>query len=399
MKKISQYCQSCRAANEPGEISCLQCGTPLMLIVYPPGARNDEFALTSGYEDHLLERISLLELRLIQVTDSLALTLQVIGDQGQIMRDEHNLVRELYETLKILDAKNLHQTIPKWDEAFRKYDTNTSSLRIREIMAGGVGHNPEMLELLACEAFEFIEKDDEQRTFDALKRAELIAPKNVPLLILYAERLFYADKFDKAKTKLETIYKIAPNGELVRLLLGAIYADELELEKADELLDFTTENEKTNCAVNFISGMSAAYRNDLEKAAGMFEKSLEKFEFPETHYLLACVLFQSQNYEKSLEHLQKSVESDENFTDAQFLKSLVCRVLDKREEADEAMQTALENVENGAQCLEFFGAKKSPDLLIAMPFLHFENKKRLLTGGAQRIRRFVRSLVFNILNG
>lgn len=401
MKKISHYCQNCRAANDPGEAMCLSCGTPLMIVVYPPSVRHDEFAAVSQYEDHLLERVSLLEMRLIQLTDSLSLTLQVIGDQGQIMREEHDLVRELYESLKLLDAEKLHRTIPKWNDAFKKYDVKTSALRIREIMAGGVGNNPEMLELLACEAFEFIGKNDEQRTFDALKRAELIAPKNVPLLILYAEQLFYADKFDKAKRKLETIYKIAPNGELVRLLLGIIYADELETRKAEELLGFFSENEKINCAVDIILAMIAAYRKDLDKAVELLESSLEKFDFAETRYLLACALFQDRKYKKSLTHFRKAAELDENFTDAHFMKSLVLRLLDRKKAADEAAQSALKTMENGAQCMEFFGAKENelPDLLIAMPFLHFESKKRLLTGGAQRVRKFVRSLVFDILNG
>lgn len=398
MKKISQYCQSCRAANESGETSCLSCGTPLMLIVYPPGSRHNEFGPTTPYEDHLLERISLLEMRLLQLSDSLSLTLQVIGDQSQIMRDEHTLVRELYESLKLLDVSTREKIKPTWDKAFKKHELG-SSPRISEILAADEIKNLEMLELLINEAFEFIEKKDEQQTFAALKRAEPIAPKNVPLLLLYAEQLFYADKFDEAKAKLEKAFKIAPNDERIRLLLGTIYADELETEQAENMLAFSSENERINCTVNIISGMIAAYQNDLSKSAECFEKSLERFEFAESLYLLACVFFQNQKYKKSLKHFQKVIELDENFTDAHFLKSLVLGLLDKKEDADEAGQMAFKNVENGAQCLEFARTKKLPDLRTAMPFLHFENKKRLLTGGAQRVRKFVRSLVFYILNG
>ena len=398
MKKISQYCQSCRAANEPGEKSCRSCGTPLMLVVYPPGMRHDEFAPKTPYEDHLLERISLLEMRLMQLSDSLSMTLQVIGDQSRIMSDEHNLVRELYESLKFLEAETREKIKPKWDEAFKKHELG-SSHRIVEILAADEIKNLEMLELLIRDAFEFIEKKDERQIFAALKRAEPIAPKNVPLFLLYAEQLFYADKFDDAKQKLKKAFKIAPNDERVRLLLGAIFADELEIEKAENMLAFSSANERINCAVQIISGMMAAFENDLNASAECFEKSLEKFEFAETNYLLACVFFQKQKYKKSLKYFQKAIEIDDSFTDAHFLKSLVCGLLDKREEADLAAQTALENMENGAQCMEFYGAKKLPDLRTAMPFLHFENKKRLLTGGAQRIRKFVRSLVFYILNG
>lgn len=398
MKKISQYCQSCRAANEPGEASCQQCGTPLMIVVYPPGMRHDQFAPSSHYEDHLLERISLLEMRLLQLSDSLSLTLQVINDQSKIINDEHDLVRGMFELIKNLGSEEARKLKPQWDELIHKHELKNISPRINDIMAAGDCKNPEMLELLVREAFDFIAEKDEARTIAALKRAEPIAPKNVPLLVLFAEQLFYADKFEKAKGKLEKAFDLAPENEQVRFLLGAIYADEHEIEKAGKMLAFSTENEKISCIVQIISGMAAAFKNDWEKSAEHFEKSLEKYEFPESLYLSGCAFFQMSEYEISLEHLEKAVEIDSEFTDALFMQSLVLGLLDRSEEADEAAQTAVKNIENGARCMEFFGNKKMPDLQNALPFLHFETKKRLLTGGAQRIRKFFRSFTFHILN-
>ncbi len=369
-----------------------------MLVVFPPGMKHDEFAMTSAYEDHLLERVSLLEMRLLQVSESLSMTLEVLKSQSQIMRDEHNLVRELYESLKHLESENRGKILPKWDEAFEKHELG-SSPRINEILAADDIKNFEMLELLVREAFEFIEKKDERQVFAALKRAEPISPKNVPLLLLFAEQLFYADKFEEARQKLEKAYKISPDDERIRLFLGAVYADEIEIGKTEKLLDFSTENDKINCTSDFISAMSAVYQSDLETAVELFEKSLENFKFPETLYLLASVFFQKQNFKKSLKYCEKTIESDKNFTDAYFLKSLNYSLLNKKKKADETLQSVIGNLENGAQCIEFVTAKNKIDLQIALPFTHFENKKRLLTGGSQRVRKFVRYLIFNVLNG
>lgn len=398
MKKISQYCQSCRAPNEPGLASCQKCGTPLMIVVNPPGMRHDQFSATSHYEDHLLERISLLEIRLMQLSDSLSLTLKVIGEQSQVIRDEHELVREMYDAIKRLGSEDLRRLKPQWDELVNKHESDKISPRINEIMTAGESKNPEMLELLAREAFEFIGAKDEQRTIAALKRAEPIAPDNVALLLLFAEQLFYADKFDKAKTKLETAFRFAPENEKVRFLLGAVYADEFEIAKAKEMLAFSFDNDRINCAVNVISGMIAAFETDWENSAVFFERSLERFEFAESQYLLAWCLFVLRDHQRSLEHCKKTLNLDSNFTDAYHLKSLNYSYLDQLEEAALATIAVTEHLEIGAQCVETSVANQFEEIENALPFQHFENKKRLLNGGSQRVRNFLRSLVFHILN-
>lgn len=367
-----------------------------MIVVFPPGMRHDKHNAPSYYEDHLLERVSLLELRLVQMSESLSLAMEIIREQNRTLRDEHNLIRELHKTLESFNADEKRSIKPNWDKLIAENDAEDISPRINEIMLASEISNPEMLELLTREAFKYIEEKDERKTFAVLKRAEPIAPKNAPLLLLFAEQLFYADKFDEAKQKLETAFKIAPENEQVRLLLGTIYADELETDKAEEIFQFAAKNERVDCGVNIVSGMIAAFEKDWSLSAAFFEKSLKKYEFAENRYLLACVFFQTQEYERSLEQFQKTVQIDNSFTDAYFLKSLVHDLLDQKEEADEAAQMAIKTVENGAQCLEFFDGKKLPDLRVALPFFHFKGEKRLLTGGAQRIRKFFRSFVFHI---
>ncbi len=61
-----------------------------MLVVFPPAIRHDDGIVPSYYEDHLLERVSLLELRLAQVTEQI----QFIEDfkQTLLASDENNAV-------------------------------------------------------------------------------------------------------------------------------------------------------------------------------------------------------------------------------------------------------------------------------------------------------------------
>ena len=66
------------------------------------------------------------------------------------------------------------------------------------------------------------------------------------------------------------------------------------------------------------------------------------------------------------------------------------RQKDKKREKN-VLEMASENTESGAQCLEFL-RKNKLNLETALPFLHFKRKKsRLLTSGALRLSRFLRS--------
>ena len=69
MSSVAHYCQKCLAANPLGQEFCARCGTRLMIIVEPLGARYDGVDATASNEEHLLERISALENRLERLSE------------------------------------------------------------------------------------------------------------------------------------------------------------------------------------------------------------------------------------------------------------------------------------------------------------------------------------------
>jgi len=69
MSSVAHYCQKCLAANSLGQEFCTRCGTRLMIIVEPLGARYDAADAAASSEEHLLERISALENRLERLSE------------------------------------------------------------------------------------------------------------------------------------------------------------------------------------------------------------------------------------------------------------------------------------------------------------------------------------------
>src|SRR5215475_6910019 len=98
---ISHFCQKCRAANPLGQEFCLRCGTRLMLVVQPPSARI-ETPETTPNEEHLLERLTILE-------HGLKLLLR----QSETAYTHHALVKSLIEILNecgVVDNRRLEST-------------------------------------------------------------------------------------------------------------------------------------------------------------------------------------------------------------------------------------------------------------------------------------------------
>ena len=95
-KKIACYCQNCRAANPVGETNCVRCGTRLLLVVFPQSLKYDTNYEPSFYEDHLLERVSILELRLAQITEQLALAYEFIAREAKSFQRDHALLQSFF---------------------------------------------------------------------------------------------------------------------------------------------------------------------------------------------------------------------------------------------------------------------------------------------------------------
>lgn len=400
MEKIAYYCQKCRAANETGDGNCWRCGTRLMLLVFPPSLRHEEGLPPSFYEDHLLERVSLLELHLSQVMEQLKMAYEFMQRETQTLQKDHLFLQSFFETIQKVNpdfAKHLNE------EFFEIYNEKTKKLtnknkKERELKKILSAHNNKQAELfshLVKEGMRLLLENEEKQAFRTLERASLLSPKNIPLLTFIARKLFAADKFEAAKNYLEKAFNADPQNAEVLLLLGSIYADRGESEKARKLLSVLANNKRTTTCVNLIWGMLAAFEKNWLEALAAFKESFNSSKSPEILYLVACANFQMQRFETALDQLKQAVSEDENFADAMFMQSVILKILGEDEKADEMLQMAFEAKETGATCLEFMKKNKHPVIKTALPFRHFKmGEIQILTKGSHRMRKFFRKQIF-----
>ena len=381
MKTIPHYCQYCGANNQLGERNCQKCGTRLMLVVFPPSIRHDEGIVPSYYEDHLLERVTLLEIRLSQVAERLSMALDLMCRQTNSIQSHHLLLETLIDSLSMLGAVEKDKLTQKWRKNAKKEEQKelteaNAKNQIKKILAKHRGENKELFEHLIKEGVKFLAQREEKQAFRNFDQALQISPKNVPFLLLFAQKLFEADKFEIAKKHLEIAILIEPKNEKVLFLLGIIAADLLEIETAKECLKKLPTRVRTTFCVQYVLGIIAVFESDWKIAFDAFKIAVAVFESPETHYLMGCVYFHLSKFKTARQHLQKAIEIDKKFADAWFMLAVVYQILGDETTSFQALELAWAAKETGAECLKFVKNGKQFEIKTALPFFRLKDLQK-----------------------
>jgi len=123
-RTISHFCQKCCAANPLGQEFCLRCGTRLMLVVQPPSMRIDPTE-TTPHEEHLLERLTILENTLARLTERLEQGLKLLLRQSETTFTHHALVKSLIEILNECGVVDQTRLESKWRAECDKLNETT----------------------------------------------------------------------------------------------------------------------------------------------------------------------------------------------------------------------------------------------------------------------------------
>src|SRR5215213_3107206 len=114
------YCQRCKSPNELGEDSCGQCGTRLMLLVEPSGARFESRGTGGGMEEHLLERVTANETHISRVIDKLEKMAELMLKQSRSAFFDHELLDTLITVLGESGAISRQRLAELWRERRKK---------------------------------------------------------------------------------------------------------------------------------------------------------------------------------------------------------------------------------------------------------------------------------------
>lgn len=402
MEKTAIYCQNCRKPNSLTDSHCQECGTRLLLVVFPNSLQYDTNQVPTFYEDHLLERVSLLELRLAQVLERLQMTYELFARESEEFKKDHIMMHAFLKTLDEFTPQLSELFKRKQVQLYEKNQKKVEDAKRREqlyedVLAEHANPNGELFKHILDHGVKML-GEDEKQAFQMLERAALLSPQNVSLYIFIAEKLFVADKFADAKKYLERIFPHAPTNPKIVLLLGAIYADEGEAEKARRLLSVLANDERASRAVDYVWGMLAATEKNWTESIAAFKEAGGGEEIAELNYLIGCAFFEYGDHQNALRFLQKAAFAAPEFPDAWFMQSVVYRQINEAELESEAIANAKKYINAGGQCLEFLKGKRQTEFVHALPFAHLRQpEKRILLNGARRLTNFFREMILQIL--
>src|SRR5947209_1278575 len=404
MRSVQHYCQKCLAANPLGQELCARCGTRLMLVVEPLAARFEDGGLVASHEEHLLERISAIENRLLRLTDKLEQTLNLMLKQARNAYVDHALIDSLIDVLNdagSLDAVKLNRI---WRERCQQDTTEKEEIAHLEqlrstILAANRGAEPVAFERLLSEAIDLLKEKEIEKGVRTLERAAVFDQKNAPLNGFLGEHFFEKGKTALSKDYLERARAAGWKSESVRLLLGIVCADSGEVERARELLKDSLKRGESFSA-RYALGKLLAMEEKWAEALKEFKAALAARPSPEAHYVLGCVNLKLGRVRVAVRHLRKAIELDQSYVVARYALGVALMRIGETAEASNALQAVsnsdLDEPRYRASARRIVRSGKLP----ANPKLleiSRDAKKGLVTGGNKRIAEIVRQDAMNII--
>ena len=387
---IAHYCQKCLAANSLGQDFCFRCGTRLMIVVEPASMRYENLESGGAAEEHMLERVSVLENRLGRLTERMERALDLLLRQAQNSYLDRALLKSLIGLLDdsgIVENEKLERI---WQQRCEQdaaaQEQSARRIQVREKIAASYrGVHRRAFEALISDAFQLFEVQN-VAGMQSLRRAVDKDPENGPLLSFVGEQFFRAGKMKLARQFLARARDVVPEDNHVLLLLGLACGDEGDTKQAKELLEATTRRGGPSFAAHYGLGRLFMAEQKWQKAVREFKRALASKPSPEAHYALGCLYYQLGRDDLARRYLVKAVEMDTAYVEAFLLLGLVYRRVGDLESARFAFEKAEAARSVAARPHRRPLATGEPTLFGAGP----GKRKRLLTGGDVRLARALR---------
>src|ERR1700752_5400429 len=160
---LSHYCQEGLAANPLGQDFCARCGTRLMIVVEPSSAKFEVVDQAVSSDEHLLERISIVENRISRLTERLERSLDLLLRQAQNSYFDRSLIKALIAILtedRFIETDRLERL---WNDRCeneaveQKESSHRAELRLK-ILSDPPSSNPKVFADLVGEAFTLLEE-------------------------------------------------------------------------------------------------------------------------------------------------------------------------------------------------------------------------------------------------
>jgi tetratricopeptide (TPR) repeat protein len=367
-----------------------------MLVVEPISQRFEESAARGfDYEEHLLERVTILENHMSRFAEKLEKTLDLLLRQARSSYLDHVLLESLISLLSDTELIKRPTLMAKWREVCERdnftVEQSTDAPGLCErVLARGCDEQAirEQFGRLVRDGFECFGEGDVAAGLCELEKAAALASSNAPLNAFVGEHRFRRGEMALARDYLARALDAEPDDGRVRLLLGLACGDEGDWRRAKELLTQSCERDSPSYAAHYALGRLFAAESDWDTAIAHFKLALNARDCPEAHYVLGVSYYQLGRYRAGLRHLMKAVKVAPDYGEAFYVLGLIRLQLGQRALAREAFDAASALDENEPRYRAAKRAARRSNVNPPPPsFLSPGRRRRrgLVTGGDHRL--------------
>ncbi|MDH3253425.1 MAG: tetratricopeptide repeat protein [Acidobacteriota bacterium] len=325
------YCQACGALNRDEEEFCVRCHQKL-LVLSGLAADEDRGFDAEGeesfsFDEHLLERISILEEAVKRTAETVRLAMTAITKQERsILVNQTGLatLRDLLEDKQLLAHDEWSS---RWEETM---DYQVLALEKRQrfldlkerMVALFAGRKRKLFEQLLDDAEYALFAFDVERALSALETAFKLDRDNYELAYFIGEIYFNDGEPERALPYFIQVLRVAPDHYEGLVFSGVIRHERGETPEAEKLLKRAVALHPDSFLPNFSLGAIYASRGNLTRATALLEKATRIESVPEALFLLGSCLYEMGQASRAIQRLEAVVRLDPSHEEGHHLLGL-----------------------------------------------------------------------------
>ncbi|MBX7218431.1 MAG: tetratricopeptide repeat protein [Blastocatellia bacterium] len=368
------YCQQCGKRNTSGRHECIYCSAPLMVVTVPPATYYDGAPVFTRLEEHLLERVTDLEGRLLKLSGHFLKMLDLFERKIECDAQHEHLLKKLISVLATdfkLDYAKLGIDLPHDEKTTVKASpepASSTALLAEHIIAGfgGKSKKKQFVELVR-QGLKIMADGQPDQGIGLLEQAVALDRKNALLHFFIGSHYFHTKRFQQAEAPLRVAVERSPDRVEVRLMLGVICAEAGNIAGAQEFLKQVLKQQKDCFMALYTLGRILVGAGQLREALPYLKRALGVNPSPEMYYLVGHAQLKLGSYSLAARHLRKAIELDPQFDDALYHLGLVCLKRNQVSQARSYFQAAY-NIKPVNRYRAALSAENGAELPVAPPF-------------------------------
>jgi tetratricopeptide (TPR) repeat protein len=325
------YCQVCGAQNKDDQEYCVRCHQKLLVLSGPPHEEEETYEESPeenfSFDEHLLERISILEEAVKRTAETVRQLLGALHKQ-----EKNNLINQtgLSALRELLEAKSVIGW-DEWSELWEsKMDYQLLALEKRERFVAikeriaALHHGDKrkiFLQHLEDAEYALISFDIE-RAVGALEAAHKLDRDNYELSYFLGETHFNEGDSESALGYFSRVLEVKADHYEGLVYSGVIHYERGDHERAEEFLKRSVSIYPDSFLPYFSLGAVYAGQGNLAKAVFFLEKAASIDAVPQALFLLGSCYYEMGKLTAAIHSLQEAVRHDPAFEEAHHLLGL-----------------------------------------------------------------------------